>query len=788
MNKTDTKTGLTQNEVDKRIKDGLYNYNDAPKTKTVKQIIKDNFFTYFNFLNLMLGISVFVASLLNGNLLNGLKNCLFMGVIIVNSIISIIEEIISKNIIDKLSVVSESRVTAIRDGKETTLGLEDIVLDDIIKLSMGNQIVADSVIVEGELEVNECLITGESDPIKKGKGDELLSGSFIISGNALAQVIHVGKDNYVSKITNEAKYKKSVNSIVMASFTRMLKVLSALIIPIGIVMLIKEYLVTKSIAESIFTTVASLIGMIPEGLILLTSSVMAVGVIKLYRVKVLVQELYAIETLARVDTLCLDKTGTLTTGDMEYKDVIEANNYSKFEVESYLKRYTLASEDTNQTMTALKKHFTGERIHAKKRIPFSSSRKFSAIEFDDYSLYLGAPDIVFKDKVDERINDYVEDYRVIALGMKKGKVDEKLDNIEQIGYILIEDVIRPSCKKTLDYFKKNNVEVKIISGDNIKTVLKIAKKVGLEDIKGIDISQLSNEELENVIEEYQIFGRSRPEQKKYIVKYLKKKGHTVAMTGDGVNDVLALKESDCAISVKSGSDAARNVSQLILLDDDFNSLPRVVKEGRQTINNVERSASLLLVKTLYTIMLIIFSILSMQKYIFIPIQLTFITTFTIGIPSFILALEPNGELVKGNFIFKIFSKSLPTALIVVFNVVLASAFSSMFNLSYELQSSISVILTTISGLYYLLKICRPLNLYRGTLFTVMLTGFMYCLLFQPEFFSILPLNKVSILIVFVLAIDSFYIYKIINYLVTYIFHKFDDSIKVESSITSFTKK
>ena len=369
MKKVDIEKGLTKQEVENRFRAGLYNYNDAPKTKTVKQIIKDNFFTYFNFLNLALGIAVFTASVINGNVLYGLKNCLFMGVIIVNSVISIIEEIISKNIIDKLAVVSESKVETIRDGNVVTLGLEDIVQDDIIKLSMGHQIVADSVVLDGEIEVNESLITGESDAIKKKAGDELLSGSFIISGNAIAQVIHVGKENYVSKITNEAKYKKDINSVVMDSFTKMVKVLSALIIPIGIVMLINQYHITNNIPESIFTTVASLIGMIPEGLILLTSSVMAVGVIKLYRVNVLVQQLYAIEILARVDTICLDKTGTLTEGTMEYKNVIEATNkYSKFEIEEYIKRYTLASEDTNQTMTALKKHFTGNKVNCKDKI------------------------------------------------------------------------------------------------------------------------------------------------------------------------------------------------------------------------------------------------------------------------------------------------------------------------------------------------------------------------------------------------------------------------------------
>ena len=705
-----------------------------------------------------------------------------MGVIIVNSIISIIEEIISKKIIDKLSVVSENKAEVLRDGKVVELPLDQIVMDDIIKLSLGHQIVSDSVVLDGEIEVNESLITGESNAIKKKKGDQLLSGSFIVSGKAIAQVIHVGKDNYVSKISSEAKYKKEVNSIVMKSFTKMLKVLSIMIIPIGIVMVINQYLIDYDLPNSIFTTVASLIGMIPEGLILLTSSVMAVGIIKLYRVHVLVQELYAIEILARVDAICLDKTGTLTEGKMKVVKIINSKNYNQEEVEDYFADYTLASEDSNQTMLALKDYFKGNKIDVSNRIDFSSDRKFSAIEFDNYSLYLGAPDIVLKNNYNKEMDKYVEDYRVLALGYKDGKLDESLTNIKEVGYVLIEDVIRPSAKKTLDYFKENNVLVKIISGDNVKTVMSIAKKVGLEDIKGIDIGNLYEKELKNVIDEYQVFGRVKPEQKKFIIKYLKKQGHVVAMTGDGVNDVLALKESDCAISIKSGTDAARNVSQLILLDDDFNSLPRVVAEGRQTINNVERSASLLLYKTLFTIMLIIFSIISFQKYFFVPIHMTFITTFTIGAPSFILALESNNNLVKGNFLFKVFARSLPTALTVVFNVILVSAFSALFNIPYELQSTMCVIITTIIGLYYLFKICYPLNLYRGALFFTMLFGFLYCMFFQTSLFELQPINSVSALIIFVLTLDSFYVYKLLNFVITKIFNHYDDSIKVESDI------
>lgn len=775
--------GLTKEEVEQRILDGKINYNDAPKTKTISQIIKNNTFTYFNFLNISLGLAVFIASVINGTIFNGIKNCLFMGVMIVNSVISIVEEIISKKIIDKLSIVSETKAEVLRDDNIVNCSLEEIVLDDVVKLSLGHQIICDSIVLDGEIEVSESLITGESDSIKKVKGDKLLSGSYIVSGNAYAKVINVGKDNYVSKISNEAKYEKNINSIIMGSFTKMLKILSILIIPIGIVMLISQYKVTSNLSESIFTTVASLIGMIPEGLVLLTSSVMAVGVIKLYRVHVLVQQLYSIETLARVDAICLDKTGTLTEGKMAIKKIIEVNDYSNYEFETYLKEYTLASEDNNQTMNALKEMYKGEKKNFKNKIPFSSSRKYSAIEFDDYSLYLGAPEIILKNKVDKKIiDDNIDKYRILALGIKKGNLDESLTNIKPIGYILIEDVIRPSAKDTLNYFKDNNVLVKIISGDNIKTVLSIAKKVGLENMEGIDIGELSSEELEVAIDKYQIFGRAKPEQKKQIIIHLKKKGHTVAMTGDGVNDVLALKESDCAISVKSGTDAARNVSQLILLDDDFNSLPKVVAEGRQTINNVERSSSLLLVKTLYTMMLIIFSILSFQKYFFIPIQLTFITTFTIGAPSFILALEPNHELVKGKFLFKIFAKSLPTALTVVFNIVIISCLSSIFNLSYEMQSTLGVILTTATGLYYLFKICYPINLYRGALFFIMLTGFVGCLILAPEFFNILPINSTILLLTCILLLDSFYVYKVINFIVTSIFHKFDDSIKVEANI------
>ena len=782
MQEIDIKKGLSSEQVQERISKNLVNYDDMPKTKTVKKIITDNIFNYFNFLNLALGLAVFGAGILNGNILNALKNCLFMGVIITNSIISIIEELISKKITDNLSVISEAKVEVIRDGETKKIANDQIVMDDIIKLSTGHQVTIDSIIVDGEAEVNESLLTGEPDAIKKSIGDTVLSGSFIVSGNATARVIHIGSENYASKITKEAKYDKPVNSVIMNSFTKVLKVLSILIIPIGIIMFFNQWRITDSIADSIVSTVAALIGMIPEGLILLTSSVMAVGVIKLYQVKVLVQQLYAIESLARIDTICLDKTGTITEGRMEVKDIIGRAFYSKDIVCEYFEEYATYSSDTNPTMIALKDYFGTSDLKPINFIPFSSERKYSAIELDEYTLYLGAPEKIGGEEAKEETDEYLSAYRVVAIGKKAGKLSDDLNNIELIGYALIEDVIRASAKETLEYFKKFNVDVKIISGDNAKTVTSIAHKVGLEDATGINIDGLKKEEIESVVDKYQIFGRVSPVQKKWIIMYLKSKGHTVAMTGDGVNDVLALKESDCAISIKSGTDAARNVAQLILLNDDFSSIPHVVAEGRQTINNVERSASLLLVKTLYTILLIILSIVLAQKYWFKPINLTFITTFTIGAPSFILALEPNNDLVKGNFLLKILAKALPTALTVIFNVALVSAFSAEFDLPHNIQSTISIYMTTITGLLYLYKICTPFTWLRGSLFFTMLIGFISCALFVPGFFEILPINSTIFLIIFVLAIDSFCVYKVINFIITKIFHHFDETIKVESDI------
>ena len=775
--------GLTQEQVANRISEGLVNFDDQPKTKSIKQIIASNFFTYFNFLNIALGAAVLTAGIINNELFEGLKNCLFMGVIIINSIISIVEEIISKKIIDRLSVISESKVTTIREGKKEELSLDELVLDDVTILTVGHQIVADSIILDGEVEVNESFLTGEPDAILKKKGDMLLSGSFIVSGSCTAKVEHVGQDNYVATISKEAKYQKKANSVIMDSFEKLLKILSIFIIPIGIIMYFSQVNATDgNVPQAIFGTVASLIGMIPEGLVLLTSSVMAVSVIRLSKYKVLVQQLYCMETLARVDVICLDKTGTLTEGRMQVVDFTPLEKHTKEEMEEIINAFAENSLDTNATMIAIKERFTKKSTWKKsKSIAFSSERKFSAISFKDKdAYYLGAPEVLLKEKskIVKEIKKYQTDYRVLLLGSQK-VLSDKPEKIEAIGIILIEDIVRKEAKATLDYFKKQGVMVKIISGDNVSTVLNIANKVGLKNVKGLDIVDLNKDELEKVVQKYDVFGRVTPKQKKWIIEILQESGRTVAMTGDGVNDVLALKKSDCAISIASGSDAARNVSQLVLLNDNFDALPEVVAEGRRTINNIERSSSLLLVKTIYTVLLILFSIIISSKYFFIPIQLTLITGFTIGIPSFILALEPNNDLVKGKFLLKIVSKSLPTALTVVFNIVLVTIFANVFHLDEGLETSLCVFLTAITGFIHLYKICKPFNVIRVSLLTLMILGFLYCAIFQNEFFSLSPMTPTSCLIGFVLTIDSLYIFRRLNYFISKAFHKLDPTINIE---------
>lgn len=782
----DYKTGLTEEQVQKRIEAGLTNVNQQPKTKTVKQIILSNFFTYFNFLNLALGSAILLVGILNHQILNSLKNCLFMGVIFCNTVISIIQEIISKKTIDKLSILASTKICVVRDGQEKMIEMEEIVLDDIMKLTIGNQVVTDAIILEGEVEVNESFITGESDTIQKKKGDMILSGSFIVSGTCITRVEHIAESNYISQISKEAKYEKKTHSVIMDSFEKILKIISVIIIPIGALFFLSQYKLTGNLSESVFATVAALIGMIPEGLVLLTSSVMAVSVVRLSKYNVLVQQLYCIETLARVDVICLDKTGTITEGKMEVHDIVP-EAITKEEMSGILSELCGALEDNSATFKALKDRFQPSGNHAKrKEIPFSSKRKFSAVELEGIgSIYFGSPEFLLREgekKYHDKIEGYQKDYRLLVLARNDEELTENPNNLEVLGWILIQDKVRENAKKTLDYFKKQGVDIKIISGDNHLTVSNIARRVGLEDVRGVDASILKDEELDEAVDKYNIFGRVTPVQKKKIVQALKRKGHTVAMTGDGVNDVLALKESDCSIAMASGSDAPKNISQLVLLDSDFASMPYVVQEGRRTINNIERSSSLLLIKTTFTLLLIFICIFASSKYFFIPIQLTLITAFTIGIPSFVLALEPNNDIVKGNFLLKVIGKSLPAALTVVFNVILVMLFKYAFNLSESITSSLVVFLTGTTGFIFLYKLCQPFNVLRTCLFIFLICGFTYGATVQYSFFNMSEMNLQMAIIFSVLMICSFYIVDKLDKLVTYVLKKITKEKELDKTV------
>lgn len=769
--------GLTSEQVSTRISQNLVNYDNQPPTKTIKEIIISNFFTYFNILNLFLGLSIIIAGIFGGKLLYSLKNCLFMGVIICNSLISIYQEISSKKIIDKLSVIASSKIKTIRNGTTQELSINEIVLDDIIHLTTGNQVVTDAILLQGNIEVNESFLTGESEPITKKEGDLLLSGSFIVSGSCHAKVEHIGSDNYISTISSEAKYQKKVNSIIMNSFEKLLKIISIIIIPIGITLLITQLKINNSITDSIISTVAALIGMIPEGLVLLTSSVMAVSVIRLSKYKVLVQQLYCIETLARVDVICLDKTGTITEGKMELVNIIEENNQTN--LPEIITNFAHSFNTTNATLDAILEKYPNSQTELPiKVIEFSSTRKFSAVEFKSKgSFYLGAPEFILKQdiiKYQDKINSYGQDYRVLVLAHNHKPLTETPENLQVIAFLLIQDKIRDTAPATLKYFKDQGVTIKIISGDNHITVENIAKRAGVTNPKSIDARNITDENIDQLIEQYNVFGRVTPEQKKKLIEALQRQKHTVAMTGDGVNDVLALKTSDCSIAMASGSEAARNVSQLVLLDSNFASMPKIVAEGRRTINNIERSASLLLVKTIFTFILIFISIFMKEEYFFIPIQLTLITMFTIAIPSFVLALEPNTEIVKGNFLLKVISKSLPASLTVVFNIVIIVLFKREFHLEEDLTSLLTVLLTATTGFIYLYRICKPFNLLRIALYIILLLGFSYGVIFQYKFFNIGQINSKTTLIFILLFICSKTIFDKLNHYVKLLLNKIEE--------------
>ena len=756
------KIGLSKEQVEKRKQEDLWNKDTSVPTKSIKRILYDNFFTLFNFLNLFLAIAIFITG--------SYKNMLFLFIVIFNTAISTIQEIHSKRIVDKLAVMATSKAKVIREGKKEEISIHEIVLDDIIEFHTGNQIPTDSILLEGEVLVNESFITGEPDTIEKKAGDMLMSGSYIVSGKCIAKVEHIGEDNFTSQISSGAKYVKKINSEIMSSLQKIIKILTFIIIPIGIALFYSQFHVQGATWQTaVVKTVAAVIGMIPEGLVLLTSTVLAVSVIRLSHSKVLVQELYCIETLARVDTLCLDKTGTLTEGNMEVRKYIPLNKDKK-EMANILANIAKASEDENSTIEAIRNSFTqiGQEFQTIKKVAFSSKEKWSGIQFKEQETYIiGAPEIVLKEnykKYEKEIQEYAKDYRVLVLahsheGLEKQKLPQKL---ELVGYILILDKIRKEAKQTLEYFEKQGVDIKIISGDNPVTVSKIAKQVGVKNFeKYIDMSTVQEEKIEEIANQYTIFGRVSPMQKKQLVVAMQKQGKTVAMTGDGVNDVLALKTADCSIAMANGSDAAKNVSQLILLDSNFASMPKVVAEGRRTINNIQRSASLFLVKTIYSTILAIMFLIMGDSYPFIPIQLSLISVVTIGIPSFILALEPNKEKIQGHFMQNVIAKAIPTGLTVAINIFAINSLHEWGIIPTDYYSSLCVISTGICGIILLFTLAKtrkseesklPFSIFRLSLVIILTIIFILGLTILDGLFNIAPLEPMLKIIIRLLVI------------------------------------
>lgn len=767
----DIKYGLSSEQVEERKLQGLVNTSSLPKTRTIKQIIVTHIFTIFNILNLTLGVLIL--------LVRSYRNLLFLGVVFCNTIIGIYQEIKAKKIVDKLSLISSKKVFVVRNGHRELINFEEVVLDDIVEYRLGHQIVADSIVLEGTCEVNESFVTGESDSIVKTKGDYILAGSFVVSGNIIAKVDKVGKENYISTISDGAKYIKKVHSEIMETINKIIQVLSIVIIPIGIVLFLKQMSLNgQDLQISVVNTVAAIIGMIPEGLVLLTSSVFAVSVIRLSKYKVLVQQLYCVENLARVDTLCLDKTGTITEGSMELYDIVPFPNFNKESIERILNNFSCNLEDENSTILAIRNVYHDlENFDVANHVySFSSATKFSGVEINGINYLMGAFDYFLRDDKKILADKYSNDNRVLAL-VKQEKFDSNhLDNNIPIGLILIRDKIRSNAIKTIQFFKKQDVDIKIISGDNPITVSNIAKKVGIEGYdKYIDASNLlTDHDIEEAVKVYNIFGRVKPHQKKIIIYQLKKIGRNVAYVGDGVNDVLALKEADCSITFQNGSEAARNVSELVLLDSDFNAIPKIVSEGRRTINNVERSASLFLVKTIYSSLLALIFLFLNAAYPFIPIQLTLTSVVTIGIPSFVLALEPNTERVKGHFFPKLISRALPAALTIVINIIIVMIVKNIFKFNNIETSTICVLLTGLTGFILLYRLCKPLNIVRSILLISMVTIFFVGIIGLKSIFSISNITLYMIIIVFTLTFISYIVFNLMMNLVDkYVIPKLD---------------
>lgn len=757
---TNPETGLSSAQAQDRMDAGWGNLPIDPPGKTVGQIIKSNVFTYFNMLFFVLAAFVLVFGTW--------QNAMFLGVVFANIAIGIVQELRSKRTLDKLTLLTAPHGFVIRDGRQRKIPTSEMVRDDIVVFSAGSQIYADAVVVSGECSANEALITGEADEIKKTPGSELLSGSFVVSGECRARLTQVGADSYANRLTLEAKEAKPPQqSEMMRSLTRLVQVIGIAIIPLGVLMAVKEIVwLGRSVSDGVVATVASLIGMIPEGLYLLTSMALAAGVVRLAQKKTLVHDMGCIETLARVDVLCVDKTGTVTENKMTVEDVVPLcpDRFEEGDIRLIMADYVGAMRADNDTMAALRRYFTGEvKQPAVKAVPFTSAKKFGGVSFhEDETYLLGAPDVLLGERYGKyaaQIDAYsAKGCRVLLLALYDGQPDDEVLDAEMlpISLILLSNKIRAEAPDTFKYFAEQGVAIKVISGDNAMAVSEVAKRAGIKGAESyVDARTLeTDEDIAAAVEKYTVFGRVTPDQKRRFVRALKAAGHTVAMTGDGVNDVLALKEADCSIAMASGSDAASQVSHIVLLESNFAAMPSVVAEGRRVINNIERSAALFLVKNIFSFSLAVISLIFTLPYPVTSAQMSLVSALTIGGPGFVLAMEPNTARIKGKFLPNVIYRALPgglTDLILVLGVIL---FCMVFQVGENMMSTVCAIILNIVGLMVVHYTCKPYNLLRKAMMTGLTVAFVFCVLLLPQLFTLTSLDLPGAMILVVFALLS----------------------------------
>ena len=765
--------GLTSEEVRERIDNGQTNHTDISTQKTVGQIVKSNLLTYFNLIFLILTVLLCIVG--------SFRNLTFLPVIIGNTVIGIFQELRAKKTLDKMSMLNAPHSIVVRDGEQQQIQSEELVKDDIIILSAGNQICADATVLSGSISVNEALLTGESDEIKKKSGDGLMSGSFVVSGQCYAKLDKVGNESYISKLTAQAKAMGDGEQSEMIRYiNKLVKWVGIIIIPVGIILFCQAYIMNgETFKKSVVSMVAAVLGMIPEGLYLLTTVALALSTIRLAKKQVLLHDMKSIETLARVDVLCVDKTGTITEPGMQVTELVISGRCSDDEMDKrafahLLADYSAVIEDNNATMEAIRAYVDKNEIEKGSRTllktqPFTSANKYSKVSFVEGDYMLGAPEFIMKDRYDE-ISEEIEEYqskgyRVLLMaesGNDSSGLEKSFGGISPIGYIVLSNPIRENAESTFTYFKEQGVAIKVISGDNPATVSEVAKRAGIDGAENyVDASTLASEkDITEAVDKYTVFGRVTPKQKQLIVRALQKQKHTVAMTGDGVNDILAMKDADCSIAMASGSEAAAQAAQTVLLDSDFGRMPYVVFEGRQVVNNIQRSASLFLVKNIFSLLMAIFSAVFAITYPLEPSQISLISMFTIGLPGFLLALEPNRNRIEGNFMANVMLKALPAGLTDVLSVGALVICGQVFNLPSEDIATAGTMLLAVVGFMIIIKISHPFNKMKYGVLIINIVGLLFCGLFLGKLFAIDSISNICFLlmIVFAFAAESMFRY------------------------------